>query len=222
MSPIKLDEGYVHGAFAERGDYFETPYRFLREGRAPVVGQRAEVQVIVNVRTNTACRLSVVVTEVCTPPSLETWQSRSPLLLSPGGVDSSSVVRWDLRHVEPGSLSHYMPRFKDETLPLSTAKARVQEVLGAVHGQRLVAYGYLHYDFFYKEDSLPFASGRIYELNLELDERKHFAWQVLGVSDVTDRAASTLPSCFKQWDQGRELGRVPSFNKWECEHEMWV
>ncbi|KAL9182028.1 hypothetical protein ACHAXT_012371 [Thalassiosira profunda] len=158
---------------------------FLWTGRQAEVGQRTETQVIAG---GGWCRLSGVVTEVGAMPSLGEWREGDSCQLPPGVKDNSLSIDRQLA-------------LRDEFI----------EHFGTLHGQVVVSYSLLNFDFYDRQDQLPFKRARIYRVEHVADENMTFFWCVRNIEDVTDAVPEELPEVFRKWQEGSRVPRAVSF-----------
>mmetsp|Transcript_20222 Transcript_20222/g.32804 ORF Transcript_20222/g.32804 Transcript_20222/m.32804 type:complete len:217 (-) Transcript_20222:739-1389(-) len=187
---IAFQEGYIKDEWSQ---LVEPAYRgiegraFLWTGRTPEVGQRTETQVTTAASTNgpagSWCRLSGVVTDVGPLPTLDEWRS-----------SSISCQQTPIEHQES---------LRDDVLSR----------FGTLHGQQVTSYAFLNFDFYDRQEELPFKRGRVYKVTHEADETKSFFWCVSSIEDVTDDlpCCEEYPEAFRKWSDGLGLVRRVSF-----------
>lgn len=192
---IPFKDGYLKDEYAQRVEPIQRPIEgreFLWTGRKAEVGQRTETQVITaNGNNNAWCRLSGVVTHVGDMPTLDEWRTGNMNL--PEGI-------------------------KSQTLPVEKQLALRNEYIeryGTLHGQTITSYSFLNFDFYDRQDMLPFKSARVYRITYRADENMSFFWIVSKIEDVTDDIVSEeelLPEVFRKWSDGlRVYARSVSF-----------
>lgn len=173
---IQFDDGFVKDDFAKMCEPFQKPHEFLWTGRPARVGQRTETQVDIG---NHWCRLSGVVTEVGPIPAFEEWNP-------PDCGDSCGnphCVKYSEMSVRQREEA-YKRRLRGD---------------GAAHGQRMVAFARLNFDFFGRP-GLPFEGDRVYRVTHVVDDAKYYIWCVDKIEDVTN-SETDLPKSFKDWDE---------------------
>ena len=129
------------------------------------------------------CRLSGIVTEVGQLPTLEEWAPPD----CDGHCGNPNCVK----------ISEMCPCQRQQIM------TRTLSEFGTIHGQTLISYACLNFDFYHKEGFLPFKRGRIYKVTYEADEGKGCFWCVKKIEDVTD-SDTDLPVAFNNWTIGRQ------------------
>lgn len=191
---IPFKDGYLKDEYAQRAEPIQRPTEgrpFLWTGRKAEVGQRTETQVITS-NGKAWCRLSGVVTHVGDMPTLDEWRM--------------------------GNSSQLPEGIKSQTLPVEEQLVLRDEYIeryGTLHGQSITSYSVLNFDFYDRQDMLPFKSARVYRITYKADENMSFFWIVSKIEDVTDDIVSEeelLPEVFKKWSGGlRVYARSVSF-----------
>lgn len=223
---ISFQDGFINDDFAKLCEPFQPPFKFLWTGRKPRIGQRTETQVTVN---GIWCRLSGIVTNVGDLPSFPEWVNNSMLppqicLKCNPSIDPEEVLQPDVQVLlEPGCECFKCELMgSDSKLTLAVLKDRCLEKMGTVQNQTLTSYAYLNFDFFSKQDELPFKKGRIYKVQYKVDDRRMCFWCVTSIEDVTGTMkTSELPQVFCDWEQGRKNANVAPFDLAESERKKW-
>ena len=156
--------------------------QFLWTGRKAEVGQRTETQI--STAEGNWCRLSGVVTHVGDMPTLDEWKR------GPNGATF-------------------------ETVPLeiqSNIRNQFINDFGTLHGQIVISYAYLNFDFNHRQEELPVKKARVYRVTHVADETKVCYWIVTKIEDVTDGIVNgevMVPEDFKKWsDESVSYDRV--------------
>lgn len=100
-------------------------------------------------------------------------------------------------------------------------KDRCLEETGTLQNQTLISYSYLNFDYFHRQDVLPFKMGRVYKVHYKVDDSKTCFWCMTSIEDVSDMPASDLPKAFRGWEIGREQANVAPFNLSESDRKKW-
>jgi len=109
----------------------------------------------------------------------------------------------------------------DTEITLGTLMERSLELLGTLQNQELTVYAYLDFDFFERQDRLPFSAGRIYKVVHKADDSRMCVWQVTSIEDVTDLSPSDLPQVFRDWDLGRHNAGIAPYNLSDMDRKVW-
>jgi len=171
---VDFQEGYIKDEWSQ---LVEPAYRGI-EGRAFLwTGRPPEVgqRTETQVTTTTGwCRLSGVVTDVGPLPTLDEWRS-----------SSISCQQTPIEHQES---------LRDDALSR----------FGTLHGQQVTSYAFLNFDFYDRQEELPFKRGRVYKVTHVADETKSFFWCVSSIEDVTDDlpCREEYPEAFRKWSDG--------------------
>lgn len=183
---ISFKDGYIKDEWAQ---LVEPVYRgvegraFLWTGRKAEVGQRTETQV-----TTTDyggwCRLSGVVTDVGSMPTLDEWRDGDSCQLPPEVKSKSLSIDRQLS-------------LRDDFI----------EHAGTLHGQTVTSYAFLNFDFYDRQEDLPFKRARVYKVTHAADENMSFVWCVTKIEDVTHLPYDELPEVFRKWQNGSHVAR---------------
>mmetsp|Transcript_4539 Transcript_4539/g.8129 ORF Transcript_4539/g.8129 Transcript_4539/m.8129 type:complete len:212 (-) Transcript_4539:103-738(-) len=180
---VDFEEGYIKDEWSQ---LVEPAYRGI-EGRAFLwTGRTPEVGQRTETQVTTTkgwCRLSGVVTNVGPLPTLDEWRS-----------SSVSCEQTPIEHQES---------LRDDVLSR----------FGTLHGQQVTSYAFLNFDFYDRQEELPFKRGRVYEVTHVADETKSFFWCLSSIEDVTDDlpCSEEYPEAFRKWSDGLGLVRRISF-----------
>mmetsp|Transcript_26838 Transcript_26838/g.45740 ORF Transcript_26838/g.45740 Transcript_26838/m.45740 type:complete len:185 (-) Transcript_26838:528-1082(-) len=76
------------------------------------------------------------------------------------------------------------------------------------HGQTVTSYAFLNFDFYDRQEHLPFKRSRVYKVRHVADERKSFVWCVESIEDVTEMSQEKMPEAFRKWSEDGSRSRV--------------
>lgn len=155
---------------------------FLWTGRKAEVGQRTETQI--TAANGGWCRLSGVVTDVGEMPTLDEWREGDSCQLPPG-VKTNSLPMEQRLALRDQYIEHF----------------------GTLHGQVATSYSILNFDFYDKQEQLPFKRARVYKVVHVADENMSFFWVVKKIEDVTNLPYNEMPEVFKKWQEGSRVDR---------------
>ena len=162
-------------------------------------------------------------------PFDSTYQTSSfvpPLHVCGCSSDPYAMVRPNIKMVFNENCEHpdcimCLLRKGDTEMTLETLMERNLEVLGALQNQEVTVYAYLNFDYFGRQDQLPFSDGRIYKVVHKADDNKNCVWCVTSIEDVTDLPPSDLPQAFRDWDLGRDAAGVAPYNLSDIDRKVW-
>lgn len=186
QTTIPFKEGYVKDEWSQLVEPVQRGVEgraFLWTGRKAEVGQRTESQI--TTADGSWCRLSGVITDVSSLPTLEEWKNGNSSQLPPEVKSNSLSIDRQLL-------------LRDDFI----------EHFGTLHGQTATSYSFLNLDFYDRQEDLPFKRARVYKVTHTADENMSFFWCVTKIEDVTDLPFEQLPEVFRKWQDGSRVARV--------------
>lgn len=221
---IPIKTGFVKDQFAQSCQRIQYFRDFLFTGRRAAVGQRLEIQVD-PVSSSSAsrhgpgfCRVSGILTELGPMPSFEEWITTTTVFGDSFHKEGEPPATRDMPIIpppcppcpDPDCIQCQCLR-GEPRVSLGTFFARCLEYLGTLHGQTAKGLCYLNSDFWDYEESLPVHAGRLYEVELKVDDGKVFVWHLESVRDVTAEYTNfdDLPEVFRKWVEGHRSSGFP-------------
>ena len=68
------------------------------------------------------------------------------------------------------------------------------------------SYSILNFDFYDKQEYLPFKRAKLYKVTYEADENMSYFWCVTKIEDVTNLPADQVPEVFRKWQEESQAG----------------
>jgi len=226
---IPFSNGFVKDGFAKSCQTVQRFRDFLYTGKRAAVGQRLEIQTSPVDDTDESrypgfCRLSGILTELGPPPSFEQWLTTTSLV-------NSAYWKKQLEAGEPLPCGCAVAMSRNDASPpcpdpdclicqLCQEQAQVSygelyerclNILGTNHGQTATGLCYLNGDFWEYQNGLQFKAGRLYKVELKVDDVKEHVWSLKSVHDVTAEytAFEELPEVFRKWVEGHRASGFP-------------